>query len=101
MNDGFCQLGIENSVVGDVLLVGLYLTEGRYVVDDAVNPDCFDVGDVAALDLVGDVVVVPLEDLLLSEDLSLKFFLIAVGQSPDFLGVLVKKHLPIKNLLLL
>ena len=81
MNDGFCQLGIENSVVGDVLLVGLYLTEGRYVVDDAVNPDCFDVGDVAALDL--------------------KFFLIAVGQSPDFLGVLVKKHLPIKNLLLL
>lgn len=78
MNDCLCQLGIENGVVWDVLLVGLYLTEGGDVVDDAVYPNSFDVGDVTALNLVCNVIIVSLENLLLPQDFSLKLFLIAV-----------------------
>lgn len=65
MDDGFGEVGFEDSEIRDVLLVGLDLAEGRDVVDDTVDPYCFDVGNVAALDLIGDVVVVPLPHLLL------------------------------------
>lgn len=78
MDDGFGEFGLEYCEVRNVFLVGLDFAEGGDVVDDAVDPHSLDVGNVVALDLVGDVVAVSLVDLLLPQDLRLQLLLIPV-----------------------
>ena len=78
MDDGFGKVSFEYCKVGDVLLVGLDFTESRDVVDDAVDPHGFDVGNVTALDLVGNVVVVTLPHLLLTQNLRLELLLVTI-----------------------
>ncbi len=66
-------------------MVGFDLAEGRDVVDDAVNPHSFYVGNMVALNLVRDVVIVSFIHLLLSQDFCLEFLLVAIGQPLHFL----------------
>lgn len=90
MDNSLSELSVKDSIVRNILLIGLYLAECRNVVNHAVDPYSFDVGDVAAFDFVGDVIVVPLKNLLLPQDLCLQLFFITVGQSPNLLRVLVE-----------
>jgi len=71
MDDAFSQISLEDSKIRDFFLVGFYFIVGGNVVDDAIDPDCFDVGDVARFDFVGDVVHVTLVDLLFAENFGL------------------------------
>lgn len=66
MDNGFGEISFEHCEIRDVLLVRLDFAEGGDIVDDAIDPYCFDIGNVVAFNLIGDVVVVPLPHLLLS-----------------------------------
>ena len=82
-------------------MVWFDFAEGRDIVDDAVYPHGFDVGDVVAFDLIGDVVVVSFVHLFLSQYFCLEFFLIAVGKTFHLFYGLVEQHLTIYYLLFL
>lgn len=79
MDDGLRELGLQYGEVRYVLLVRLDLAEGRDVVDDAVDPHSLDVGNMVALNLVGDVVAVSLVHLLLPQDFCLELLLVPIG----------------------
>lgn len=78
MDNGFGEVGFEDCEIRDVLLIRLDFTEGGDIVDDAIDPNSFNIGNVAAFNLIGNIVVVPLPDLLLSEDFGLELFLVPV-----------------------
>jgi hypothetical protein len=61
-----------------VFLEWLYSRKDGHRIDDAVDPDGLDGGQVFALDLVLDVVHVTLVDQLFPEDLCLELFFLAV-----------------------
>lgn len=71
MDDAFSQISLEDGKIRDFFLIGFYFIVGGNVIDDAIDPDCFDVGDVARFDFVGDVVHISLVNLLFAKDFGL------------------------------
>ena len=100
VDNGLSEVSFEDGEVGDLFLVGFDFVIGGDVVDYAVYPHRFDVGDVSGLDLIGDVVDVSLIDLFLPQNFGLEVLLIPVRQLLDLLAGLVQQHLPINNLFL-
>ena len=100
VDNGLSEVSFEDGEVGDLFLVGFDFVIGGDVVDYAVYPHRFDVGNVSGLDLIGDVVDVSLIDLFLPQNFGLEVLLIPVRQLLDLLAGLVQQHLPINNLFL-
>ena len=49
VDDALGDISLEDGKIGDFFLVGFDLVEGGDVVDDGIDPDGFDVGDVVGL----------------------------------------------------
>ena len=65
MDYRFGKLSFQHCKIWDFFLVGFDFTESGNIVDDTVDPNSFDVRDVATLNLVGNVVIVSFIHLLL------------------------------------
>ena len=46
VDDTLGNISLKDGKIGDLFLEGFDLVESGDVVDDRINPDCFDVGDV-------------------------------------------------------
>jgi len=65
MDDAFSDLSLKDGEIWSLLLILFDLIVSRNIINDAIYPDCLNVGDMGGLNLICNIVGIALIDLFL------------------------------------